>query len=141
MKLSLIICLLFLAVSCSNEPKKEQPKKVETENLIEYKDGIYTEYYPGRKKIKIQGARDKKKVRDGKWVLLSDKGEQMSVTFFEKGKRTGIAFVKHPNGTINYTGEYKDDQQVGIWKFHNDQGKLIKTEDHDQTPVKITLYK
>lgn len=141
MKLTAIICLLILAASCSTETKKKEPQKLETENLNEYKDGIYTEFYPGRKKVKIKGAQDKNKVRDGQWVLLSDKGVQMSVTFFDKGKRTGITFVKHPNGTINYTGEYEDDKQVGIWKFHDEKGKLIRTEDYNQTPVKITEIK
>lgn len=141
MKLTAFLCLLIVAAACSSEPKKEEPKAPVKENLIEYKDGIYTEYYPGRKKVKIRGAQDENKVRDGKWVLLSDKGEEMSVTFFDKGKREGHAIIKHPNGAINYVGEYLHDEQVGIWKFYDETGKLIKEEDHDQKPVKVTFYK
>ena len=49
MRITALLCLLFLATACSPEPKKETPKKVEVESLIEYKDGIYTEFYPDKK--------------------------------------------------------------------------------------------
>jgi antitoxin component YwqK of YwqJK toxin-antitoxin module len=140
MKISIFLCLLILATACSTEQKKVKPKKVVEENLIEYKDGIYTEFYPGKTKVKIRGAQDKNKVRDGKWVLLSEKGKEMSITFFEKGLREGHTIVKHPNGAINYVGEYLHDQQIGIWKFYDETGKLIKEEDYSKTPVQITNY-
>ncbi len=136
MKINTLICLLFLATSCSNEPT-ETKKIPESENLIEYKDGIFTEFYPGRKKVKMKGAQDAQKVRDGKWVLLSPKGEEMSVTFFDKGKREGHSFVKHPNGAMNYYGEYLHDVQIGIWKFYDETGKFIKEENHGTDGVVI----
>ena len=140
MRITALLCLLFLATACSPEPKKETPKKVEVESLIEYKDGIYTEFYPGREKVKIRGAQDSKKVRDGKWVLLSPTGKEMSVTFFDKGLREGHTIVKHSNGTINYVGEYLHNEQIGIWEFYDEKGKLIKQEDYSQTPMKITNF-
>ena len=140
MKMRILFCLMILAVSCTTD-KKETPKKEPViENLIEYKDGIYTEFYPGRKKVKMRGAQDKNKVRDGKWVLLSPNGKEMSITFFDKGIREGHSIVKHPNGVINYVGEYLHNEQIGIWKFYDDKGKLIKEEDYSQNPVKITNY-
>jgi antitoxin component YwqK of YwqJK toxin-antitoxin module len=140
MKFTVIFCLLFLATSCTTEPKKEKKQKVVIENLIEYKDGIYTEYYPGKQKVKIRGAQDSNKIRDGKWVLLSPNGKEMSITFFEKGLREGHTIVKHPNGKINYVGEYLHNQQIGIWKFYDEKGKLIKEEDYSKTPVQITNF-
>ncbi len=142
MKLTVIFCLLLIATACNNEPKKiEEQKKGVPENLIEYKNGIYTEYYPGRKKVKMTGAQDNKKVRNGKWVYLSEKGEEMCVSFYEKGMLEGHMIVKHPNGTINYVGEFLHGDQIGVWKFYNDQGKLIREEDYSQTPVKVTNFK
>jgi antitoxin component YwqK of YwqJK toxin-antitoxin module len=41
---------------------------------------------------------------------------------------------------INYVGEYLHNEQIGIWKFYDDKGKLIKEEDYSQNPVKITNY-
>jgi antitoxin component YwqK of YwqJK toxin-antitoxin module len=131
MKIIAFFCLLFVAVSCSEEPKKEQKEKEEsTEQLEEYKNGIYTKYYPGKKKIQIRGAQDAKKVRSGKWVLLSPTGKEMSVTYFEKGLREGYSFVKHPTGTMNYYGEYLHDKQIGIWKYYDDKGNFLREENY-----------
>ena len=140
MKINVIFCLLILATSCSTEPIKEKKQKEIIENLIEYKDGIYTEYYPGKQKVKIRGAQDTKGIRDGKWVLLSPTGKEMSITFFDKGLREGHTIVKHPNGTINYVGEYLHNEQIGIWKFYDETGKLIKEEDYSKIPVQITNF-
>jgi antitoxin component YwqK of YwqJK toxin-antitoxin module len=129
MKLATLICLTSVLLSCNNTVV-EKEKKDAAENLIEYKDGIYTEYYPGRKKVRMRGEQTKSKIRNGKWVLLSPKGEEMSVTFFEKGKREGHTIVKHPNGAINYVGEYLHDEQIGTWKFYDESGKFLREEDH-----------
>ena len=136
MKITSFLLLLIIATSCTNETE-ETKKAPEIENLIEYKDGIYTEYYPGKKKVKIKGAQDDNKVRDGKWVLLSPSGEEMSVTFFENGKREGHSFVKHPTGAMNYYGEYLHDVQIGIWKFYDEKGNFIKEENHGSDGVII----
>ena len=58
--------LFSLLVSCKD---KQVDKIAKKENLVEIKDGIYTEYYPGKKNKKFQGAQDEKSRRDGKWVL------------------------------------------------------------------------
>lgn len=140
MKITAIFCVLLVVAACSSKQVKETPKKETVENLIEYKDGIYTEYYPGRKKIKMRGAQDSNKVRDGKWVLLSESGKELSVTFFEKGNREGHTIVKYPNGRIHYVGEYLHNEQIGVWKFYDESGKLIKEEDYSKNPVQITNY-
>jgi len=127
----IIISTLFL-LSCSSDEEVSTTKKTEVESLIEYKDGIYTEYYPGRKNIKIRGAQDVKKVRDGKWVLFSEEGEELSITYFEKGLREGHTIIKRPNGTLNYVGEYKNDQQIGVWKFYDESGNLKEEKDYGQ---------
>jgi antitoxin component YwqK of YwqJK toxin-antitoxin module len=140
MKYSLVLSLMILAVSCTTEKKETPKKELEVENLIEYKNGIYTEYYPGRKKVKMRGAQDKNKVRNGKWVLLSPSGKELSITFFEKGLREGHTIIKYPNGSINYVGEYLHNEQIGVWKFYDEKGKLIREEDYSQKPTKITNY-
>jgi antitoxin component YwqK of YwqJK toxin-antitoxin module len=131
---------MILAVSCTTEKNETPKKELEVENLIEYKNGIYTEYYPGRKKVKMRGAQDKNKVRNGKWVLLSPSGKELSITFFEKGLREGHTIIKYPNGSINYVGEYLHNEQIGVWKFYDEKGKLIREEDYSQKPTKISNY-
>ncbi len=122
---------LFIS-GCKENNTTEDKTEIKTndENLIEYKNGIYTEYYPGRKKIKIQGAQDINKIRDGKWVFLSETGKELSITYFDKGKREGHTIVKYPNGSLRYVGEYLHDEMVGIWKFYDEKGNLKNEKDY-----------
>ena len=37
----------------------------------------------------------------------------------------------HPNGRLFYSGEYEHGRRVGIWKFYDSTGVLIRTEECD----------
>lgn len=136
MKYLIALSLVAFLFSCNNNEDKNTTKLPEVENLIEYKDGIYTEFYPGKKKIKITGAQDSNKIRDGKWVMLSETGKELSVTYFNKGSREGHSIVKYPNGTIHYVGEYKNNKMIGIWKFYDEKGNLKEEKDYGIGEVK-----
>ena len=108
-KYCLLILLALLVYSCGeSDAKFLKPKKVE--NLVEIKNGVYTEWYPGKKNIKFQGPQDNNHLRNGKWVFFSEGGEELSITFYENGKREGFTIVKYPNGRLHYRGEYQDDK-------------------------------
>jgi len=131
-KITTVFILLLVFASCQNDENSNTKKEKiqQEENLIEYKNGIYTEYYPGRKKIKIQGAQDSNKVRNGKWVFLSETGNELSITYFDHGKREGHTIVKYPNGSLHYVGEYLHDEMVGVWKFYDEKGNLKNEKDY-----------
>lgn len=136
MKYLFALSLVALLFSCNNNEEKTEAKLPEVETLTEYKNGIYTEYYPGKKKVKIRGAQDKNKIRDGRWVLLSESGKELSVTYFNKGKREGHSIVKYPNGMLHYVGEYKNNQMIGVWKFYDEKGNLKEEKDYGTGNVK-----
>ena len=136
MKYLFALSLAALLFSCNNNEEKTEAKLPEVETLTEYKNGIYTEYYPGKKKIKIRGAQDKNKIRDGRWVLLSKSGKELSVTYFNKGKREGHSIVKYPNGMLHYVGEYKNNQMIGVWKFYDEKGNLKEEKDYGTGNIK-----
>jgi antitoxin component YwqK of YwqJK toxin-antitoxin module len=136
MKYLFALSLVALLFSCNNNEEKTEAKLPEVETLTEYKNGIYTEYYPGKKKIKIRGAQDKNKIRDGRWVLLSKSGKELSVTYFNKGKREGHSIVKYPNGMLHYVGEYKNNQMIGVWKFYDEKGNLKEEKDYGTGNIK-----
>ena len=121
--------LLFIAVSCTDNKVEETTKKPKTEKLTEIKNGRFTEWYPGKKQIKFQGMLTKKGDRNGKWNFYSESGNELSMTVYENGKREGFTIVKYPNGAIHYTGEYKNDKTVGIWKTYDEKGKLVTEKD------------
>lgn len=136
--LLLFIILTSVLFSCNEEEKAPEEKKDTTEatiieeDLVEIKDGLFTEYYPGKKAIKFQGRQDNDGYRDGIWLFYSETGIELSMTNYENGVRQGHSIVKYPSGGIHYTGEYKNDKPSGIWKTYDTAGKLASTKDYDK---------
>lgn len=124
--LVLTVPLLLLA-SCGGE-EGPTPAKQE-ESLVEVKDGIYTEYYPGRKAIKYQGPQDENEMRDGRWFYYSEAGVELSMTEYKHGKKHGDSFVRYPNGAMRYYGHYTDDRQTGVWITYGADGKVAQEKD------------
>jgi antitoxin component YwqK of YwqJK toxin-antitoxin module len=129
MKVLIVACILFsLLVSCKDKQVEKIAKK---ENLVEIKNGIYTEWYPGKKNKKFQGAQDEKSRRDGKWVFYSEKGNELSITFYSNGLKNGFTMVKYPNGRMHYRGEYRNDTIVGLWTTYDQNGKITKEKNYE----------
>lgn len=136
----IVVFILFVAFivtfsvqlqSCSEEKKPVKKEKKE-ESLIEIKDGIFTEYYPGRKAVKMQGPQDEKGIRNGRWKFFAENGVEMSMTEYKNGLKEGFTFVRFPNGAMRYNGEYHEDKQAGIWRYYDEQGKVIQEIDYSK---------
>lgn len=131
MKYLLILFVAFAFISCSEEAEKKKTDEPEVvEDLVEIKDGIYTEWYPGKKQIKYRGEQDDQSRRQGKWVFYAENGNELSITYYEHGMKEGFSIVKYPNGAIHYRGEYKNDQMVGLWTTFNEKGELETEKDY-----------
>ncbi len=125
----LFLSLVIILNSACNSEKTEEIKK-ENEELVEIKNGKYTEWYPGKKQIKFEGMVDQKGKRDGKWSFYSEKGTELSFTFYENGIKEGFTVVKYPSGVIRYRGEYLNDTIVGVWTTYDPKGKVISEKDY-----------
>lgn len=127
-----ILLAVVVLTACSDEPsdtnssKKEQEKE---EILVEQKDGVYTEWYPGKDQIKYRGGQDEENRRHGKWSFYAENGMELSVTMYEHGLRHGFTVVKYPNGAIHYRGEYLNDKTVGLWTTYDEKGTKISEKD------------
>lgn len=133
LRLSLILLVSLTFFACSRNEKSENQdtkKQNKIESLVEIKNGVYTEYYPGRKQIKFQGEQDNMGNRQGKWTFYSERGLELSSTHYEHGKKHGASFAKYPNGTLHYFGEYNNDKEVGIWKMYDEKGTLVTEKDY-----------
>jgi antitoxin component YwqK of YwqJK toxin-antitoxin module len=133
MKQILLFTILTITsiVFYSCESKTDVTQVVEKkEQLVEVKNGKYTEWYPGKKQIKFEGMVDRKGKRDGKWSFYSEQGTELSFTFYEHGIKQGFTVVKYPNGVIRYRGEYKNDKIVGVWTTYDPKGKVISEKDY-----------
>jgi len=74
MRIIIPVFIALVLASCTT--KKATKKQVKSENLIEVKHGVYSEWYPGKKQLKFHGSVDKKGNRDGKWVFYSENGNE-----------------------------------------------------------------
>lgn len=122
-------CFFLVFFSCSNA--NEQSKKKEKEVLVEISNGIFTEYYPGRKAIKFKGPQNENGKRDGRWFFYDEDGQEMSMTEYVNGKKHGFTFVRFPSGNMRYTGEYTNDTETGLWKFYDENGKVTLEKNYD----------
>jgi antitoxin component YwqK of YwqJK toxin-antitoxin module len=135
----LIKCLVILFLfSCSSEEKRTSETIRDNETLVEVKNGKYTEWYPGKKQIKFEGMVDEKGKRDGKWSFYSEKGTELSFSYFEHGIKQGHTVVKYPNGAIRYRGEYLNDEIVGVWTTYDLNGKPISEKDYGYPNEKLS---
>jgi antitoxin component YwqK of YwqJK toxin-antitoxin module len=120
---------LLVCSSCSTE-ETETIVKQEEEQLVEIKNNVYTEWYPGKKQIKYRGGQDDKNQRHGKWSFYSETGLELSVTMYENGKKEGFTVVKYPNGALHYRGEYLNDEMVGVWTTYDEKGVVANEKDY-----------
>lgn len=121
--------LVSVLLACAEEVKEPIEKPKVEEVLVEVKDGIYTEWYPGKKQIKYKGGQDEKEKRHGVWTFYSEEGNELSVTMYNHGLREGFTVVKYPNGALHYRGEYKNDQTVGVWTTYDENGEFVSETD------------
>jgi antitoxin component YwqK of YwqJK toxin-antitoxin module len=116
--------------SCTEEEETKKPLEEAVEELVEIRDGVYTEWYPGKKQVKYKGQQDEQSRRQGKWVFYAENGTELSITMYEHGVKDGFSIVKYPNGAIHYRGEYRNDQMVGIWTTFNEKGEKETEKDY-----------
>ena len=129
MKQFILFIITIILVSCSTEEATENKVPQKEEVLVEIKDGVYTEWYPGKQQVKYKGAQDDEGKRNGIWTYYSVNGLELSVTIYEHGLREGFTVVKYPNGRLHYRGEYHKDASVGVWTTYDEKGKLLSEKD------------
>jgi antitoxin component YwqK of YwqJK toxin-antitoxin module len=144
-KYCLISLLVFFAfTSCTHETKVMEetypngsPKR---ECVYKGKDTSHelireTTWYPN-KKIQMSGEFKEKK-RDGKWIYYYKNGNVWSEGFFKDGKSDGKRTTHYENGKIFYEGYYQEDRRVGVWKFYDEKGTLVKSVDYNKELNKV----
>ncbi len=130
MKYLMLLLVGLLVFSGCGSDETDEVVKTEEEQLVEIKDNIYTEWYPGKKQIKYRGGQDDQNRRHGKWSFYSESGLELSVTMYENGKKEGFTVVKYPNGALRYRGEYLHDEMVGVWTTYDEKGTVASETDY-----------
>ncbi len=132
-KIGFILCLLSLSLVSCKQDKAETPQNesILKDDYVQETDTYFKEFYGGNDQIKMEGAFDKDKNRDGVWKYYTVDGKTLSVTEYKNGIKNGYSILYSPNGTLKYRGEYREDVQIGEWKFYDSEtGELTKTIDY-----------
>lgn len=58
-------------------------------------------------------------------------GQLMKQINYHKGKRHGKSTIYYRNGTKSMEMYYMQNEKVGVWKYWDNYGQLIKTENYD----------
>lgn len=62
---------------------------------------------------------------DGKWMKFDEKGNVVTVAFYNQGKKEGTWMVWHDNGATLYELEYVDNKLVSADKWKIEQKNLL----------------
>jgi antitoxin component YwqK of YwqJK toxin-antitoxin module len=138
----LIVFVLFIA-SCGTTLQEEivesyndgTPKRVKyfqgEENDKFLKKEIF--YYENGNK-RVEGEYNKEGKKDGKWAYWYKDGKKWSEGYFSEGVNDKKRTTWHESGSIHYEGTYDKGTRVGIWKFYDEDGKMVKEINYDDMP-------
>lgn len=114
--------LLMAACSTGDEEKLLTEKEVEfKEDYVLEEDGLHREYYGSNDQLKVEGINTPQGKRHGVWTHYFPDGKPQSVVEYKNGIRDGYTIVYHSNGSIYYSGEYRNDEMVGTWSYYDVQ--------------------
>ena len=154
-----VICIsvLFLcAVSCKDKVaqvsesnnKKDLPKVLQTDTLVDKTNVQIVDTFAGGKPMKVlfedkqnkqlayekqyyesgnlfmEGAMENGR-RTGKWTAYYENGMIWSIGYYDEGLRNGSSEVYYGNGQLRYTKNYEKDVAEGLWKFYNEAGNPV----------------
>ncbi|MBX2949431.1 MAG: hypothetical protein KF704_09170 [Crocinitomicaceae bacterium] len=133
MKQVIFFLSLITFVACkSNEGDVDNktPEKV-TEDYEKVEGGNYRAFYGSNDQLKTEGMYDESGKKHGVWIHYFPDGRKQSVLEYKHGVKDGFSVVYHANGSIYYSGEYRNDKMIGIWDFYDTEtGKKSHTKDY-----------
>jgi len=136
LKFWLFMLGLVVFTSCQEKQASDEKKQEIVEDYEKIEGNQYRSYYGGNNQLKIEGEYDDNQQRHGVWTYYTVDGKKQSVTEYKHGIKDGFSIVYHPNGSVYYKGEYRNDQQVGVWDFYDtNTGKKAYSKDYGQPKV------
>jgi hypothetical protein len=111
---------MALFAGCGERPPTPAPAPPPAAPADDVK--IMTEYWEGTDRIKFRY--ELRKGSDGRYA------------------RNGFSQAFYLSGGVEREGHYRDQERVGVWKYFDPEGKLLRTEDRPdgpqpQTPLTI----
>ena len=138
MKRLIYIMLPFVFLSCEESLTEKNLKmypngNIQVQQLINKKGEVKKEiqFFENGKR-RIEGCFDELGRRDGVWNSYYEDGKLWSTSEYEHGLQQGMNKVNYSNGKVRFEGFWKNDKQIGTWKFYSEKGELLKSEDYSK---------
>lgn len=131
--LSIIAALAFMLGACTEGSKQADSKEAKTDTLKK------PEYdYPPTEKLfyktgeLLANGKIVNGKRHGLWSSWFQDGKIQSELNFKNGLKDGINRVWYQNGQERIIGQYKNDQEIGMWYFLGEKGDTLTVVDFDK---------
>lgn len=121
MRYLFILIGLFIVSSCGGNAttKEEKEAPAITEDYEKLEGQTFQSFYGSNNQLKMEGEYDENQQRHGVWTYYFIDGKKQAITEYKHGLKDGQSIVYHPNGSLYYKGEYKNDHKVGVWDFYD----------------------
>lgn len=105
--------------------------KTQSEFINGLLNGDYTEFY-SETGVRREKGQYQNNFQVGRWLLFDANGLQNGeVNYNQVGKKHGLWKYTLEGTQVSTSGNYKEDERVGIWTVQNKAGKIIQTVDFD----------
>lgn len=137
------IPLLLLCMACgAGTPAPERSPEEATSSGRARVDTVSADRRNGPQEIILpDGTRLNGQLKDGLrtgiWRATGPDGRLRSQTDYHQGKENGPTVVYHPNGALFYTGDNRNGHRVGVWRFRDDRGELVREVHYDDAGDEI----
>lgn len=131
LKIFLLFVISFLLFQfCSEQIKEEKKWNLILKDGLLYNDSLATQPFTGHYKGTVMGKKIEYEVlngkRDGIFVLYHENGILETQGYLKENKNHGEWKYFYPDGKLESTGIFKDDQPDSIWVWFNYAGTLIQ---------------
>lgn len=118
------------ASAAAPDTSKHHPTVAQIAADPNIKDGPLVKYYPNgiikEKSYYIAGR------RQGECQSFYPTGKLWSDDYFAAGLLDGSTTAYYENGVKRYEGSCSQGKQVGVWKYYDNTGKLVRSVDYSK---------
>ena len=123
----LLLCLVLF--SCAETNREEHVQNLPQDKIV-YEDGMKTVFFENSESIRFRGEVNKDSLWNGRVTAFNRDGTIQSTSNYTNGLKYGNHQVFYSNGSLRYTGEFRNDTMIGKWIFYDQNGNFEQEKDY-----------
>jgi antitoxin component YwqK of YwqJK toxin-antitoxin module len=123
----LLLCLVL--ISCAEANREEHVQNLPQDKIV-YEDGMKTVFFENSESIRFRGEVNKDSLWNGRVTAFNRDGTIQSTSNYTNGLKYGNHQVFYSNGSLRYTGEFRNDTMIGKWIFYDQNGNFEREKDY-----------